>query len=66
MKAEDFKVGDQVTVEDGDMELSGVVESIQIKANLVDVKIYEPGHRKHCLIQAFPPSQVSASEKKKK
>ena len=55
----DFAVGDKVVVEDGDQQLNGTVESIQVKANLVDVKIYEPGHRSHCLIKPFPPKAVT-------
>jgi hypothetical protein len=62
MDIEDFEVGQRVTVEDGDQELSGVVESIQLKAGLVDVKIYEPGHREHCLIKAYRPEAVSVSD----
>jgi len=62
----EFKVGDAVTFEEGGQELHGTVESIQIKANLVDVKIYEPGHRKHCLITAVHPEALTLDTKSKK
>jgi hypothetical protein len=62
MDIEDFEVGQKVSVEDGDQELSGIVESIQLNAGLVDVKIYEPGHRSHCLIKAYRPEAVSLTD----
>jgi hypothetical protein len=55
---DELEIGDEVTVEEGGQDLHGVIESFQINARLIDVKIYEPGHRKHCLIQAFSPDQV--------
>ncbi len=59
MDIEDFEVGEKVVVESGDQELNGNIESIQLKAKLVDVKIFEPGHPSHCLIKSFPPDAVT-------
>jgi len=39
--------------------VNGTVESIQLKAGLIDVKIYEPGHKSHCLIKSYPADAVT-------
>jgi hypothetical protein len=60
MKAEEFQPGDEVLVNEGGSEIHGVVRSIQLQKNLVDVQLYKQGHLKHGLIVAFPPEQVHA------
>lgn len=62
---QDFQIGDEVIIAVDNVQVHGVVESIQVKANLIDVKIYEPGHRSHCLIVARPPEQVAHDNKGK-
>lgn len=61
---EDFQIGDSVTTMINNVKVHGVVESIQLKANLIDVKIYEPGNLSHCLIVARTPDQVEREEGK--
>ena len=64
MEAKDFSVGDAVTTMVNNVKVHGTVESIQLGKNLVDVKIYEPGHTHHCLIVARPPAEVHAGGEK--
>jgi hypothetical protein len=54
----EFEIGDAVMTTINNVKVHGVVESIQLKANLIDVKIYEPGNLSHCLIVARTPDQV--------
>jgi hypothetical protein len=58
MKIEEFQPGDEVLVNEGGSEIEGVVRSIQLQKNLVDVQLYKQGHLKHGLTMAFPPEQV--------
>lgn len=58
----DWKIGDAVLVQDDGQSIRGVIESFQAKLGLIDVKIYEPGHRKHCLIRAYTLDKLSARE----
>lgn len=58
MKIEEFQPGDEVFVNEGGSEIEGVVRSIQLQKNVVDVQLYKQGHLKHGLIVAFPPEQV--------
>jgi len=58
MKIEEFQPGDEVLVNEGGSEIEGVVRSIQLVKNLVDVQLYKQGHLKHGLTVAFPPDQV--------
>jgi hypothetical protein len=58
MKATEFAPDDEVLVNEGGSEIEGVVRSIQLQKNLVDVQLYKQGHLKHGLIVAFPPEQV--------
>jgi len=58
MKIEEFQPGDEVLVNEGGSEIEGVVRSIQLVKNLVDVQLYKQGHLKHGLTVAFPPEQV--------
>jgi hypothetical protein len=60
MKIEEFQPGDEVLVNEGGSEIEGVVRSIQLVKNLVDVQLYKQGHLKHGLTVAFPPEQVKA------
>ena len=64
-EVEKFEIGDAVITTVDNQEVRGVVESFQLQKNLVDVKIYEPGHRSHCLIVARPPSEVHSRTGKK-
>jgi hypothetical protein len=64
MKVEDFHQGDEVLVNEGGSEIEGVVRSIQISKNLVDVQLYKQGHLKHGLTMAFPPEQVHPRNEK--
>jgi hypothetical protein len=61
---EDFQIGDPVLLTINNVKVHGAVESIQAKANLIDVKIYEPGHTSHCLIVARAPEQIEHDEEK--
>lgn len=61
---EKIKVGDPVMFKEGEKDVHGVVESIQNRANLIDVKIYEKGNRRHCLIVSFPPDQLYVLKEK--
>jgi len=61
---EDFQIGDSVMIMVNNVKVHGVVESIQLKAGLVDVKIYEPGNLSHCLIVARKPEEVEHAEGK--
>jgi hypothetical protein len=61
---EDFQIGDSVTTMINNVKVHGVVESIQLKAGLVDVKIYEPGNLSHCLIVARKPEDIEHAEGK--
>ena len=58
MQATEFEPGDEVTVEEGGDVVDGVVRTIQLSKNMVDVQIYKRGHLKHGLTVAFPPEQV--------
>jgi hypothetical protein len=64
MEPKDFQIGDEVVTSVDNQEVHGVVESIQLQKNLVDVKIYQPGHRSHCLIVARPPAEVKMRSQK--
>jgi len=55
---EDFPVGTQVIFDLDGLTVHGTVESIQLQKKLVDVKIYEPGHRSHCLIVSRAPEAL--------
>lgn len=61
-----FEVGDKVEVVESGQGCSGTVESIQDKLKMIDVRIFEPGHPKHCLIVSFPPDQVELVEEANK
>lgn len=61
-----FEVGDKVEVVESGQACNGTVESIQDKLKLVDVRIFEPGHPKHCLVVSFPADQVDLVEEGKK
>lgn len=54
----DFPVGTPVTFNLDGIDVHGTVESIQLAKKLVDVKIYEPGHRQHCLIVSRAPETL--------
>lgn len=56
---DDFPVGTEVEFNLDGMDVHGTVESIQLAKKLVDVKIYEPGHRSHCLIVSRAPETLS-------
>jgi hypothetical protein len=61
-----FQQGDSVVVMEGGREVSGRVESIQLKpAVKIDVRLDDPGHRRHCLIVAYEPDQVQFAAKPK-
>lgn len=64
MEAKEFEVGEQVTTMVNNVKVHGVVASIQLQKNLVDVKIYEPGNTHHCLTVARPPEEVKLDEEK--
>lgn len=64
MEAKDFQVGDEVLTSVDNQDVNGTVESIQLGKNLVDVKIYQPGHRSHCLIVARPSAEVKMRNQK--
>jgi hypothetical protein len=55
---EDFPVGTKVVFDLDGIKVHGTVESIQLGKKLVDVKIYEAGHRDHCRIVARPPETL--------
>lgn len=55
---DDFQVGDKLVFDLEGIVVHGTVESMQLAKKLVDVKIYEPGHRQHCLIIARPPETL--------
>jgi hypothetical protein len=57
-KHDEYKPGDEVIVNEGGSDVEGVVRSIQLKAGKVDVQLYQKGHLKHGLIQAFPAEHV--------
>jgi hypothetical protein len=58
MEATEFQPGDEVLVLVLDEEVEGVVRSVQLSKNLVDVQIYSKGHLKHCQTIAFPADEV--------
>ena len=61
---QEFEVGDPVLVMDGENEVSGRVESIQLKpAHKIDVRIYDKSSKRHGTVVAFDPSDVSLGEK---
>ena len=62
MKA--IAVGDPVVIKEDGKDVHGVVESIQVKANLIDVRIHEKGNRRHCLIVAFHPDDLFVLKEK--
>jgi len=63
---QEFEVGDPVLVMEGENEVSGRVESIQLKpAHKIDVRIYDKKSKKHGLVVAFDPSEVSSTKKAK-
>jgi hypothetical protein len=64
MKAIDFGPEDEVLVIEGGTEIEGVVRSVQLQKNLVDVQLYKAGHLKHGLIVSFPPEQVKMRNQK--
>jgi len=55
---EDFPVGTKVVFDLDGIKVHGTVESIQLGKKLVDVKIYEAGHRDHCRIVARAPETL--------
>jgi len=55
---EDFPVGTKVVFDLDGITVHGTVESIQLGKKLVDVKIYEAGHRDHCRIVARAPETL--------
>jgi hypothetical protein len=65
MKATEFQPGDEVLVNEGGSEIEGVVRSIQLQKNVVDVQLYKQGHLKHGLTVAFPPEQVKPRGREK-
>jgi hypothetical protein len=58
----EIKIGDSVVFNLDGVKVHGTVESEQVKKNLVDVKIYQPGHRSHCLIVARPPDTLTLAD----
>jgi len=64
MQATEFEVGQEVTTMVNNVKVHGVVASIQLGKNLVDVKIYEPGNTHHCLTVARPPEEVELNKEK--
>ena len=65
-KHDEYEPGDEVYINDGGLDVEGVVRTVQLKAGLVDVQLYQKGHLKHGLIQAFPAEQVRPRESKSK
>jgi hypothetical protein len=61
---ENFQIGDRVLTTINNVKVHGIVESIQVKAGLVDVKIYEPGNLSHCLIVARKPEEIEHDEER--
>jgi hypothetical protein len=62
----DFQQGDEVLVMEEGREVSGRVESVQLKpAVKIDVRLNDPGHRRHCLIVAYEPSEVTLAGNEK-
>src|ERR1700676_1600652 len=59
MEAQDFHVGDKVITMVNNVKVHGDVQSIQLQKQLVDIKIYQPGHTHHCLIVARPPAEIT-------
>jgi hypothetical protein len=58
-----FEQGDEVLVMEEGREVSGRVESVQLKpAVKIDVRLNDPGHRRHGLIIAFNPDEVSLAD----
>lgn len=55
---EDFLIGTRVVFDLDGITVHGTVESAQLQKKLVDVKIYEPGHRSHCLIVSRAPETL--------
>lgn len=55
---EDFPIGTRVVFDLDGITVHGTVESAQLQKKLVDVKIYEPGHRSHCLIVSRAPETL--------
>ncbi len=64
--ATNLRPGDQVLVIEEEREVSGRVESVQLKPVVkIDVRLHDPGHRRHCLIVAYDPSEVKLANQPK-
>ena len=59
MEAMEYEVGQKVATTVNNVKVHGTVESIQKGKNLVDIKVYQPGHTHHCLIVARPPAEIT-------
>ncbi len=58
-----FTVGDEVLVIEEGREVSGRVESVQLKpAVKIDVRLHDPGNRRHGLIVAYDPAEVTLAD----
>jgi hypothetical protein len=67
--ATEFKEGQSVIVSEGDREVKGYVDAVQIvgdKVTSVIVRVIHPGHEHHGKNKGFPPGQVKINSSYKK